>query len=91
MILHHPGTGYELWILHHASLFALHTDLTFGSLQLFLRNSCKGSGQPLSSKLGTCQPVKSRFWPWLLGKSPHNLSRCSLVSRKRRSWGGHSS
>jgi len=27
--------------------------------------------------------VKARVWPWLLGTSPENLSRCSLFTRKR--------
>ena len=25
---------------------------------------------PLSSKIGTYETVKARFWPWLSGKSP---------------------
>ena len=37
----------------------------------------------------TRTPVKARLWPWLVGKRPHNLSRCSPFSGKRRNRGGY--
>jgi len=38
---------------------------------------------PLSSGCGTYKTVTARFWPWLEGKSPENVSSCSLLARKR--------
>ena len=38
---------------------------------------------PQPSERGTDKTVTARFWPWLAGKSPQNLSRCSLFARKR--------
>ena len=32
---------------------------------------------------GTYKTVKARFWSWLSGGSPQNLSNCSLFARKR--------
>ena len=36
-----------------------------------------------SSESGTYKTVKARFWPPISGKSPSNLSSCSLFSRRR--------
>ena len=39
--------------------------------------------QPLSSEVGAYKTVQARFWPWLAGKRPYNLSSCCLFARKR--------
>ena len=36
---------------------------------------------PLPSEYGTHKTVNARFWPWLSGKSPSNLLRCSLFDQ----------
>jgi hypothetical protein len=38
---------------------------------------------PQSRERGTCRTVTATFWPWLSGKGPLNLLRCSLFARKR--------
>ena len=38
---------------------------------------------PLSREYGGLKTVKARFQPWLAGKSPQNLSRCSLFAWQR--------
>ena len=38
---------------------------------------------PLSREHGMYKTVKARFWPWLAGKSPHNLFSCSLFALQR--------
>ena len=37
---------------------------------------------PLSSEYGTYKTVTAILWPWLSGKGPYNLSRCSLFAWK---------
>ena len=42
------------------------------------------STPPLAPRTcGTYKTVKARFWPWPSGKSPYNLTSCSLFARKR--------
>ena len=36
-----------------------------------------------TSECGTSETVTARSWPWRSGKSPENVLRCSLFSRKR--------
>ena len=38
----------------------------------------------LWSESGTYEKVKHKFWPWLAGRSPSNLARCSLFAWKRQ-------
>ena len=40
---------------------------------------------PPSSEYGTCKTVTARFWPWLSGQSPYNLSRHAIFARERQS------
>ena len=37
------------------------------------------------SEHGTHTTVKAKIWPWLAGKSPQSLLRCSLLARQRTS------
>jgi len=41
------------------------------------------SPRSLSSEHGTYQTVKTRFWPWLSGKSPSNVLSSWLYARQR--------
>jgi len=43
------------------------------------------SGDPRSSEYATHKTVKARFWPWISGKGPYNISSCPLFARKRLS------
>jgi len=44
------------------------------------RRLVPGSAESLLSEHGTHTTVKARFWPWLTSKSPHNVSKCSLLA-----------
>jgi len=35
------------------------------------------SSCPLSGEYGTCKTVMAKFWPWLSGKGPRDLSSCT--------------
>jgi hypothetical protein len=41
------------------------------------------SYERVKARFGTYKAVRARFWPWRSGKSPQNLSRCSLFARER--------
>ena len=60
----------------------MHADAYQTRLVFEVREGVRDALLPMSRELGTHEPVKSRFRPWLLGKSLYNLAFCSIFARK---------
>ena len=42
----------------------------------------RGLQRTAVEQIGTCKTIQARFWPWISGASPRNLSRCPLFARE---------
>ena len=72
----------SLFLAFFLSLGAARPDPLTGTHMSVWSCVCRGQ-RPLSSEHGACKSVRAKFWPWLPGKSPENLSSCSLFAQKR--------